>query len=72
MSASAYVTGDTFTAADLYVWSQIGFMLQFGMLEARPAFIAYSERVFAREAFKRASAIDDALIAAAKASAPAG
>ncbi|WP_267388339.1 glutathione S-transferase family protein [Sphingomonas sp. GC_Shp_3] len=64
-----YVAGDTFTAADVYVGSQIGFMLQFGMLEARPAFAAYSERVYAREAFKRASALDDALIAAAEATA---
>ena len=69
IAGKAYVTGDTFTAADVYVGSQIGLMLQFGLLEARPAFTAYSERVYAREAFKRASAIDDALIAAAKAAA---
>jgi glutathione S-transferase len=61
-----YVTGQTFTAADVYVGSQVGFMLQFGMLEPRPAFTAYSERVYGREAYLRASAIDDALIAAAQ------
>ena len=72
VSATPYVTGDTFTAADVYVGSQIGFMLQFGMLEPRPAFVAYSERVYSREAFKRASATDDALIAAAKEAASAG
>jgi len=67
VTGRTYVAGDRFTAADVYVGSQIGFMLQFGMLEARPAFTAYSERVYAREAFKRASALDDALIAAAQA-----
>jgi glutathione S-transferase len=69
VSGTPFVTGDSFTAADLYVGSQIGFMLQFGLLEPRPAFVAYSERVYAREAFKRASAIDDALIAEMKAGA---
>ncbi|CAN5294661.1 glutathione S-transferase family protein [soil metagenome] len=71
VSKTPYVTGERFTAADLYVGSQIGFMLQFGMLEPRPAFVAFSDRVYAREAFKRASAIDDALIAAARETAPA-
>ncbi|AOH86648.1 glutathione S-transferase [Sphingomonas panacis] len=66
VSATHYVTGDTFTAADVYVGAQIGFMLQFGMLEPRPAFVAYWNRVSARDAFKRAAAVDDALIAAAQ------
>jgi len=71
VSGTPYVTGDRFTAADLYVGSQIGFMLKFGMLEPRPAFVAYAERLTSREAYKRASAIDDGLIAAAAEAAPA-
>jgi len=70
VSGTPYVTGERFTAADLYVGSQIGFMLKFGMLEPRPAFVAYAERLMSREAFKRASAIDDGLIAAAQEAAP--
>lgn len=60
-----YVCGDRFTAADVYVGSQIGWGLQFGSIPPSPELTAYSERVYSREAFKRASALDDAAIAAA-------
>lgn len=72
VSATPYVTGDSFTAADVYVGAQIGFMLQFGMLEPRPAFVAYWNRISARDTFKRAAAVDDALIAAAQEAAAEG
>ncbi len=36
--AADYLVGDTFTAADVYVGSQIGFGLMFGTIEKRPAF----------------------------------
>ncbi|MGD8324492.1 MAG: glutathione S-transferase family protein, partial [Gammaproteobacteria bacterium] len=42
---SLYVAGDVFTAADVYCGSQIGWGLQFGTLEKRPAFEAYWERL---------------------------
>ena len=60
-----FVCGDRFTAADVYVGSQIGWGLQFGSIPPSPELTAYSERVYSREAFKRASALDDAAIAAA-------
>ncbi|GAA0640637.1 glutathione S-transferase family protein [Brevundimonas lenta] len=60
-----WILGERFSAADVYVGSQIGWGLQFGSLPDRPAFRAYAERIFAREAAVRARAIDDALIAAA-------
>ena len=66
-----YIAGDRFSAADLYVGSQIGFMLQFGMLEPRPAFSDYVARVTGRPAHARAKKIDADLIAAANAAAPA-
>jgi glutathione S-transferase len=62
-----YVAGDRFTAADVYFGSQIGWGVQFGTLEKRPAFDAYWQRISSRPAAVRAREIDDALIAAAKA-----
>jgi glutathione S-transferase len=58
-----YLAGDRFTAADLYVGAQIGWGLQFGTLEKRPAFEEYAGRVLSRPAALRAREIDDGLIA---------
>lgn len=58
-----YLVGDSFTAADLYLGAQIGWGLQFGTIEKRPAFEAYAGRVLSRPAAARAREIDDALIA---------
>jgi glutathione S-transferase len=58
-----YVCGDRFTAADVYVGSQIMFPLQFGMLPERESFTRYRDRLQAREAYKRANEIDERLIA---------
>ena len=41
MSRGPYLVGDSFTAADLYLGAQLGFGLQFGMIEKRPAFVEY-------------------------------
>lgn len=54
-----YVCGDRFTAADVYVGSQIMFPMQFGMLPEKDSFLRYRERLQAREAYKRAAEIDD-------------
>jgi glutathione S-transferase len=62
VSHSAYVAGDSFTAADVYVGSQIGFGMQFGTIEKRSAFERYWERLSQRPAALRAKAIDDALM----------
>lgn len=58
-----YVCGDRFTAADVYVGSQIMFPMQFGMLAERDSFVRYRDRLHAREAYKRANKIDEKLIA---------
>lgn len=58
-----YITGDQFSAADVAFGSAIGFYLQFGSLEPRPAFTAYAERLQNRPAAIRAREIDDALVA---------
>ena len=61
VSRAEYVVGDSFTAADVYVGSGIGFGMQFGMIEQRPAFERYWQRLSARPAALRAKQIDDAL-----------
>ena len=64
-----YIAGDHFSAADVYVGSQIGWGMMFGSIEKRPAFEAYWAGISQRPAAKRAAEIDDALIAAAQAAA---
>lgn len=63
---SDYIAGSRFSAADVYVGSQIGFGLMFKSIEQRPAFERYWQRISARPAAVRAREIDDALIAKAK------
>ena len=58
-----YVCGDRFTAADIYVGSQIMFPMQFGMLEKRDSFVRYAERLQQRAAYQRANEIDEKIIA---------
>ena len=58
-----YVCGDRFTAADVYVGSQIMFPMQFGMLPERDSFTRYRDRLQEREAYKRATDIDEKIIA---------
>jgi len=62
VSGREYIVGDRFTAADVYVGSQLGFGMMFGMIEKRPAFEAYWQRLSQRPAAVRAKAIDDALV----------
>jgi glutathione S-transferase len=61
VSRAEYVVGDSFTAADVYLGSGIGFGMQFGAVEKRPAFERYWQRLSARPAALRAKEIDDAL-----------
>ncbi|WP_374944315.1 glutathione S-transferase family protein [Sphingomonas sp.] len=65
VGAHDYIAGDRFTAADVYVGAQVMWGLQFQSLPTRPAFEAYAARLGAREAYRRASAKDDALMAKA-------
>lgn len=57
-----YICGDRFSAADVYVGSQIGWGLMFNSIESRPAFVDYVRRLQARPAAKRANELDDALM----------
>ncbi|WP_428383087.1 glutathione S-transferase family protein [Nevskia ramosa] len=62
VAGKTYVAGDRFSAADVYVGSQIGWGLMFGSIEKRPAFEAYWNGIKDRPAAVRARAIDDALL----------
>ncbi|HKY93277.1 MAG TPA: glutathione S-transferase family protein [Nevskiaceae bacterium] len=66
VKGKTFVAGDRFSAADVYVGSQIGWGLRFGTIEKRPAFEAYWKGLENREAAVRARAIDDALVPAQK------
>ena len=67
VSQGPYICGERFSAADVYVGSQIGWGMMFGSIEKRPAFEAYTGRLFQRPASVRAREIDDGLIAEQKA-----
>ena len=62
----AYLVGDGFTAADLYLASHLSWGMNFNTIEKRPAFEAYVARHLQRPAAQRADAIDDAPIAEAQ------
>lgn len=61
VGAHDFIGGYRFSAADVYVGSQIGWGLQFGTIEKRQAFVDYFGRLSERPAYKRATEIDDAL-----------
>ena len=66
LSGKRFVAGTRFSAADVYVGAQVGWGLQFGSIEKRPAFEAYWAGLANRPAYIKAKSIDDALIAAAQ------
>jgi glutathione S-transferase len=67
VSRGHYLAGDSFTAADLVVGSQLGFSMMFGTIEKRPAFEQYWQRISSRPACLRAKELDDALVTRQKA-----
>ena len=57
-----YLLGDTFSMADMIFGGTVRYMLLFKLLEARPKFVAYAERLAARPALQRAEARNKAVI----------
>ncbi len=57
-SACSFLLGETFSMADIIFGGTLRFMLQTKMLEARPAFLAYCERLEKRPALIKADAIN--------------
>ncbi|MFL9827852.1 glutathione S-transferase family protein [Rhodoplanes sp. SY1] len=61
LTAGPYLLGDAFTAADIVIGSQLRWGMMFGLIPARPEFVAYVERLNARAALQKATALDAAL-----------
>lgn len=62
-----WILGERFSAADVYIGSQIGYAFVTKSLEPRPAFQAYLTRCTERSAYKRFAAECERLIAQQKA-----
>lgn len=66
LESRAFVCGNRFTMADVYVGSQIDWGMNFGIVPPGETFVGYVERLQQREACKAAKAIDGKLIAEMK------
>jgi glutathione S-transferase len=66
IAGGEFVCGERFTMADVYVGSMVDWGLNFGILPPNVAFVAYTERLREREAYRAAKAIDNDLIEKAK------
>ena len=53
IAAGPYLLGERFSMADVIFGGTIRYMLRFKLLEARPAFAAYADRLAARPALQR-------------------
>lgn len=62
VSAHAFIAGDSFSAADVYVGSQINYGLTFGTMPERPGFRDYLNRILSRPAYAKANELDNALM----------
>ena len=71
LAKNDYVCGSRFTAADVYVGSQVLWGTQFGTMPKRDEFVAYGDRLTSRNAYTKAKAIDMGLIAEMQATQPA-
>ncbi len=60
LERTAYLGGNSFSAADVATGSQIGFGLRFGTIDARPGLQAYWDRISMRPAMQRANDADNA------------
>ncbi|MCE9575533.1 MAG: glutathione S-transferase family protein [Deltaproteobacteria bacterium] len=56
-----FLLGDTFSMADVIFGGTLRYMLQFKMIDARPGFAEYSERLAARPAWQKADARNSAI-----------
>lgn len=65
LSRCQYICHDSFTATDVYLGSHVTWGLDFKTIPRRDSFVAYAERLQARQAYLRAKQIDTELIAEA-------
>lgn len=62
LAGGDFVCGERFTMADVYVGSTVDWGLNFGILPPNVAFVAYTERLRERAAYREAKAVDNELI----------
>lgn len=62
LEKAPFLCGDAFSAADVYVGSQIGFGMRFKTIDERPVFAEYWARISTRPALARSTALNDALL----------
>jgi glutathione S-transferase len=62
LKTGPYLLGDRFTAADLLWGIALRWTTMFGLVEARPAFQAYMERIDGRASIQRVSAEDATML----------
>lgn len=65
VSETPYIAGDSFSAADVYLGSHIGWGIQFDTIPARQEFTDYFSRISDRPARLRANDMDEALVSKA-------
>lgn len=61
ITGRTFILGDTFSMADVIFGGTLRYMMSFKMVEPRPAFTAYAERLAARPALQRAEARNAAI-----------
>lgn len=66
LTAGPFVLGAQFSAADVYVGSQIGFGMMMKALDPQPVFVDYVDRLQARPAYKRFMEKNDQIAAQMK------
>lgn len=62
VSHQEYIAGNEFSAADVYVGSNIGLDIKFGLIDKKPALEKYWERVSGRPAYIRAQELEAELL----------
>ncbi|MBX2805400.1 MAG: glutathione S-transferase family protein, partial [Hyphomicrobiales bacterium] len=63
LSDMEYVAGDRFTAADLVLGATLNFGMMFDVIPKRDVFISYTQRLTARDAYKRSRERENELAA---------
>ena len=58
VSHQEYIAGNEFSAADVYLGSNIGLDIKFGLIEKKPALEKYWERVSSRPAYIRTQELE--------------
>ena len=61
VAVGPFLLGEQFTMADVIFGGTLRYMMRFDMVEKRPAFVAYAERLEARPALQRAEARNAAI-----------